>query len=833
MKRVAFVLFTLTLTFSTFGQEFLGIRQSNYAGVQSISMNPANTVDGRYKVDINLFSGNVSAYNNYISLDASIIKSSEWKDTANGAWHDSNFQDLYLTERINDNDKQVFLNAEIQLPSFIIQLTDYDAIGFDWKIRNYLNVDGVSPELAKLLYEDMDWAPYWQNYNNSRVSVQFMQWAEYGLAYGRVLADTEHTFFKVGAKVKFLQGMNAAYTYIEDINYQFTNDSLLTINNTSASYGHSVGFEFDENLLPWNNYKMNSKLGIGLDVGAVYEYRPEHAEHRYDMDGMEGLWRDDRNKYKWRIGFSIIDIGSLKFEKDPASFNLVADTTDWDFREEDISSVSDYDSLVDILFNKEQDKGEFKMNLPTSIILNADYHIDGDFYANGMVYFALQYKKNEDKVHGFTNFSLTPRYDHSWWGASIPVSYSSTAGFRVGTGLRLGPVWIGTADIKGLLRIGELYGADFYFGTKVPIHHKHPSDKDGDGVSDKLDECPEVPGVWEFMGCPDTDMDGIQDTEDACPIEPGPVEYNGCPDSDGDGILDKDDACVDTPGIPEFDGCPDTDEDGIQDSEDECPLTAGLAEFNGCPDTDGDGLPDLKDECPDEPGPIENHGCPEATRLYLVDDYGDILETAEQEDDGTFIFKNLPHDQNYLFLLDGDDPNIGDIVHVVLRNADGDMPIDAILNPVGYYEYIFLPKETAEIDTIAAQDVEIVLLPEEEEILNTAFSNLEFETAKAIIRTESYESLNELAILLAKKPDWKILLSGHTDSEGSASTNLNLSKKRAEAVKQYLVERGVDPERIQTLYFGESQPIADNDTPEGRQQNRRVEMTVLKFDGNE
>lgn len=831
MRKLTLLL-SIFIGITAFGQEFLGIRQSNYAGVQSISMNPANVVDGRYKLDVNLLSGNISAYNNYISLDASVLNKQDMTDTVNGAWHDSLFQDKYLNERMNDDFKQVFLNAEIQLPSFTIQISDYDAIGFDWKIRNYLNVDGISPELAKLMYEDVDWMAYWNNYNNERVSVQFMQWAEYGLVYGRVLKDDEHTFLKVGGKVKILQGMASAYTYIENLDYEFSNDSILTINNTSASYGHSTGFEFDENLLPWNNYKLNSKLGLGLDIGVVYEYRPSHAEHVYDMDGEEGLWRDDRNKYKWRLGFSIIDIGHLKFEKDPASFNLVVDTAAWDFREEDISSVSDYDSLLNVMFNKEQDVGYFKMNLPTAIILNADYHIQNDFYANAMVYFALQYKKNEDKVHGFTNVSLTPRYDHSWFGAAIPISYSSTAGFRVGMGLRLGPVWIGSSDLKGLFRIGEIYGADLYVGTKVPIHHRHPKDSDEDKVSDKMDECPDVPGVWEFLGCPDTDMDGIQDINDDCPIEPGPAEYNGCPDTDKDGILDKNDDCIQEPGLVEFNGCPDTDSDGIMDKEDDCPTVAGLPEFNGCPDTDGDGLMDKQDECPTEPGPLENHGCPEETRLHLVDTYGDIVETAVQDEDGSFVFTNLPIDQNYLFLLDGDDPNIGDMIHVILRNSDGDHPIQALLNSVGYYEYIYLPTDIAELDTMDAQDVEIVLLPEEEEILNTAFSNLEFETAKAIIRSESYESLDELAILLAKKPEWKLLLAGHTDSEGSASTNLTLSKKRAEAVKYYLIERGIDPERIQTVYFGESQPIADNDTPEGRQQNRRVEMTVLQFNGN-
>ncbi|MGV6860388.1 MAG: OmpA family protein [Putridiphycobacter sp.] len=116
---------------------------------------------------------------------------------------------------------------------------------------------------------------------------------------------------------------------------------------------------------------------------------------------------------------------------------------------------------------------------------------------------------------------------------------------------------------------------------------------------------------------------------------------------------------------------------------------------------------------------------------------------------------------------------------------------------------------------------------EEQEIINTAFENLEFETAKAIIKDVSYESLEKLAELLIQKPDWRIKVAGHTDSQGAAQNNLILSKKRAEAVKEFLMSRGVTEDRIIVQYFGETQPIADNDTPEGRQKNRRVEMEII------
>ncbi len=105
--------------------------------------------------------------------------------------------------------------------------------------------------------------------------------------------------------------------------------------------------------------------------------------------------------------------------------------------------------------------------------------------------------------------------------------------------------------------------------------------------------------------------------------------------------------------------------------------------------------------------------------------------------------------------------------------------------------------------------------------------NILFNTGKATLKHSSFETLNKLADLLLKNPDVRVEVSGHTDNVGSASYNKKLSKQRALAVKNYLVSRGVEQDRIVATGYGFEQPIAPNDTPEGRAQNRRVEMKIL------
>ncbi len=120
------------------------------------------------------------------------------------------------------------------------------------------------------------------------------------------------------------------------------------------------------------------------------------------------------------------------------------------------------------------------------------------------------------------------------------------------------------------------------------------SDRDGDGIVDSKDKCPDVKGLAKYEGCPipDTDQDGINDEEDKCPLVKGLAKYQGCP-------------------------IPDTDGDGINDEEDKCPQVPGIAKYQGCPipDTDGDGLNDEEDECPNEAGPVSNKGCPTKAQI--------------------------------------------------------------------------------------------------------------------------------------------------------------------------------------------------------------------------
>jgi len=779
-------------------QDYLGFNQSNYAGITGIYQQPACIVDSRMKFDMNLIGLNLSVYNNYIGLKHSALKrTGSLTNPTFKAFEDTNFTANYLVEKIRSNDKSVYLSNRISGPGFMLNVNHKDAIAISTGIRTYVNIDGVSPDLAKLIYKELNYPSLWvTNLQNKNLNIQTMTWGEYALTYAHIFKEDNEHFFKAGATVKLLQGIQSAFIFIKDLDYNFKNSDTLSLFQSEVKYGHSDNFNFENQKLGGTNSGAQffdfsqATANIGADFGLVYEWRPNYKKFKYDLDGEKDLWYLNKNKYKLKIGVSVTDLGVIKFKKGATSGDFKADVNFWNIKPINPKTIRELDDTLHGRFGGARSGGEpYKMNLPTAISFQIDYNIWKDFYLNCMPFFALQFKNNETKVHDFSSISVTPRWDHKWFGAFIPVQYNVLDGYRTGLAIRLGPLVLGTSNILPLIGNNTLYGADIYALVKVPVPFRRVRDRDHDGVSNKRDLCIDVPGVWEFMGCPDKDGDHIQDKDDKCPDVPGIKELQGCPDKDVDGITDLEDNCPDEKGLAEFKGCPDRDGDKIIDSEDECPDIAGLPEFFGCPDRDHDGTPDMLDACPDFAGPKEFKGCPDKDGDTVLDKDDNCPDVA-----GAVENKGCPWP-------DTDKDGVAD--------REDECPTVA-----GLKQLKGCPPAP-------------VLKPEEVKILERAFASLEFTNGKDIIKPISKPSLIELGALMKEHPkDWVLKLSGHTDNKGNIAKNTLLSEKRAKAVKKFLIGRGVKADKILTEWFGPTKPIADNNTEAGRQKNRRVEMKV-------
>ena len=254
-------------------------------------------------------------------------------------------------------------------------------------------------------------------------------------------------------------------------------------------------------------------------------------------------------------------------------------------------------------------------------------------------------------------------------------------------------------------------------------------------------------------------------------------------DYDKDGIYGIHDKCPNDPedfdGHEDLDGCPepDNDGDGVPDEFDKCDNTPeGVAVGpDGCPDNDldGDGIPNDRDKCPEDPEDLdrfEDHdGCPD-----VDNDQDGIPDPADN-------CPNKPENMNDFLDDDGcpDDPN--DKVHI-------------------------------------SRDRIIIT------------EQVHFETGKAKIKRESFEILDAVVKVMNENPQIiKIRVEGHTDSRGSDEMNLELSDDRAASVMDYLTSNGVAAGRLEAVGYGETKPIKDNETADGRAANRRVEFTILEM----
>ncbi|MCX8111798.1 MAG: OmpA family protein [Bacteroidia bacterium] len=814
--------FILSLS-ALFAQQYFPFAIGHSAGVLGAQINPASIADSRYRFDLLFFGTSLNLSNNYVGARRELLTDfirygGDFPDTID-------FQKTYLVDDYqNTSLKQVRFEQQVLLPSFLLTLGRRSAIALNLRLRNRFSLNNVDYRLAKLAYESLEYPPYWRQWIDAGdLSFQYATYYDIALTYARVLVNSGRHLLKGGLTLRYLHGVYGAYFYVDQLRfrYQFYNDDSLAIQDGSRFYwGHAKDFDYDiYTKISERPFDNQTRFSLAGDVGLIYEFRPRYDRYVYDMDGEVGLERRDRDRYTLRLGVALQDIRSrMRFVKGPLSNQIEItqnrlDQTihEWNLRPVRFRSVRDFNDTLRNRFGIADSNPDFILRNQIALNLSLDWHIGGPLYLGGLG--VIPFGKDDLRLRTLRFFSIYPRLETPVITLGIPFTINEWGDRLWGAAVKIGPFVVGTNSLNWVFGQPTLRTVDFYFMFKSGIPYRRPRDRDKDGVSDKRDMCPTVGGLWAFQGCPDSDGDHIPDKDDVCPLDPGVPKFQGCPDADGDDIPDKEDACPtesgvakfkgcpdrdgddvpdkddicpDEKGLPQFRGCPDSDGDGIPDKEDECPAQAGLAAFKGCPDSDGDGIPDKEDACPNQAGLIAFKGCPDTDRDGIPD-----AEDRCPDQPGPAENKGCPFaDQDRDGVLDKDD----DCPFTPGTPANRGCPE--------------IPKE-------------------QKRILDMAFRNLEFETAKAIIRPRSLPYLDTLAMLLIDNPTYKLKISGHTDNQGTLEYNMKLSKARAEAVRNYLVSQGVSADRFIVEYFGPLRPIASNATPQGRARNRRVEMKVV------
>lgn len=758
MKKHLFLIFGLFLFLTDYNAQshYNTFLSDNYAGPFGNILQPASLADNRYKWAVGL-GGNYSYSNNYIGNNFNnYLYGSKDKSAYKRPVYDGYYAEL----------------IEVVPITAFLEITPKDAIGYSWRLKRYTNFDGIEDELSRMDYNSFtDGNIIGTQFNQGRLSYARMEWAEHNLTYSRTVVDKKDKFMKAGVTVKILNGLKSRYLFTEGGDVTFNANDQLTFNGMEVQYG-----EHDE-----QDQLTKTNLGLGLDLGFVYEFRPKYKTFYYPMDRRRKNPSTHKNKYKFKVGASITNIGGIRYTKDTNSYNFINDNNNTinykDLFNTKLSQAEIRDKVLpNVTNNQAAEDTNFRMSLPTALNLQFDYQILPNIYLNYTGSFPLWSRSDPSKVHDLITNTVSGRYETPNWAAGLPVTLQRNGQVNVGLYGRFKYVFFGANNINNLFGQRRVYNANVYAGVIVGRLHKKPKDTDGDLTSDPLDLCPTDSGSNKLKGCPDADGDRIPDYKDFCPFSPGPKKYNGCPDTDKDGILDYEDQCPYKKGLKVNKGCPDSDKDGIIDTVDRCPTIPGVYENNGCPleplvcclDSDGDGLNDEIDSCRYEKGPAENNGCPTSTPTK-----------KRKKKDKT----KYPKIKKQSFEEKLEDKKV-EITKMTVKEVLEDMTT---------------------IDLV----------------------NVYFGVDKAVVQNLYYTKLDGFADKVNQQANTVILILGHTDSDGDSAYNLKLSNRRSEATKKYLISKGVDPSRIVIKNYGEEKPAEENTTSENKSKNRRVEVRMM------
>ncbi|MEI9945507.1 MAG: DUF5723 family protein [Chitinophagaceae bacterium] len=670
--------------------------------------NPANVADSRYRWDVNLVSLNGGIGNNNASFKLKNI------DDAFSGDVDSL---LFGTSAKNTN---ALALVDVFGPSVMFNTSSKLSFAITTRVRAQANANNIDGKFIQSIDASLNQSTPFSLSSNAKQKLALNGWTDLGATVGAVLFDKGKHFLKGGVTLKYVAGAANSFANINNfqgtVNKDLAGDYYLTNSSGVIALGYS-GYDFDD-FEASDVFKFNGH-GYGADIGLVYEYRPdENKTGKYE------------NKYKFKVGVSLLDAGRIKYKprtNEYGSYTVsISGAETWYTKDLDGKSLREIKTYLDskpaLFTNNGLSLSSYNVKLPTTLQGNVDWNIHKDFFVDLGGQFNLTKKSSTYNSFYYNSVTLTPRYEGRTFGVYIPLNYNPLTDFNAGVSLRAGPFFVGSGSVLTAL-VDKSKQADIHFGIRFGSLQKKekkqketfvdkvittPVDTDNDGVYDANDKCPTVAGLAKYQGCPvpDTDRDGINDEDDQCPTITGLIKYKGCP-------------------------VPDTDNDGVNDEYDKCPSVPGSARYAGCPipDTDGDGINDEEDRCPSLAGTTANHGCPE-------------------------------------------------------------------------------------------------IKAEVEKKVNTVAKKILFQTGKSILLTSSVKQLDQLIAVLKQDTDLKLSVEGHTDNTGNADKNLLLSQKRADAVKAYLLKKGISETRISTEGFGVTMPIADNKTALGRTKNRRVELKL-------
>jgi hypothetical protein len=461
------VLFFLNLLLSA--QDMLGLMSSNYAGIYGISVNPSTMAATRLYMDYNLIGAQGFLVNNYVVIQREEFITLVWDRTFPSYYTSEGEPRDFNIDRSAEM-KNGFQNLKIMGPSGLV-VKGRHAFGITSSYRTAFSFQDLPPEMAIFLYEGIDYE-YQHNINyehDHKIKTSGMGWTEIGLSYAWNFHRYRWNYWSAGITVKPLFGNTGFYTAITDLEYFVHNDDSASIYDATFEFGMSLplDYETDEFYSPFKT----RGVGIGFDLGITFQ----NTEKGHSTTIYSSLCEPPFEEYNYRIGFSILDMGFIKFKQNAIYQSYTNTSTEW-YKPYDTIGYTSIKNGLTKLENYFQANAEifesdetFTLYLPPALSLQAELKLRKYIYLNMTTFYGL--KLGDRFLYRPSVFSFSARYETPRWEISLPLSvyewqFSKP---RLGIYLRYGNLFIGSDRLNLLLGNSTFNGMDLYGGIRLNL----------------------------------------------------------------------------------------------------------------------------------------------------------------------------------------------------------------------------------------------------------------------------------------------------------------------------------------------------------------------------
>lgn len=453
MKYLTALIFFL-LSLPLFAQEQLGLRLERYAGTSGLSLNPTAQLVNPLRWDVNLAGASFFAENNYVFIEntnaqdlfrnrstAEFISASDIEGVVPSGTYVGNYFDDAAR-------RSGFAKAQIMGPAIAFSINEQFSIGLFSEFNVAFSAQGLTNDFSYFSYQNRG------NFDPFTVKPfegASMAWSAYGFN-AAVALPTNEGKIGFGLNLKFLNGYEGFY-FQNNSTIQYTKLPGDTVTFSSGS----IDYAFTNDNIEGNDFQLNKNgSGFAVDLGAMM---------------IIGAGEDD---YVLKLGASILDVGNINFNKNAEGHQVITDSLvvvpGEDY--ENFSSIEDIDNaselfslhgLSDPLASRKS--SDFTIWLPTALSFQADYAFTENIFFNALLVQRIPLKGTA--VERSNLLAFTPRFEHRWFSASLPLNLYNWRDFRMGIAVRLAFLVIGSDNLGSWFGQKDFSGTDAYIALKI------------------------------------------------------------------------------------------------------------------------------------------------------------------------------------------------------------------------------------------------------------------------------------------------------------------------------------------------------------------------------